>query len=249
MDADKANETICKGRMKPILYYVPVIHVISDLGSLGPIIERRRREICPGDHWDRHKAVVEQFWNGIAAYFRAMNARNLKIYQDGMMTDGELGLKIIREGAASGSRNHQVVLDLLERGARLQKTEDIDLLKEEYHRTLMLAQRQSRWESIAASLGRKAAGDDILDKRDRFMAETLTETLRDGEKGVLFVGAFHDVLKHLAGARMDIRKVKDPVKVREYFHVLLTCVDDRTFEALVDYMVKPPGQCSECGGQ
>lgn len=226
--------------MNRILYYVPVVHGVADLGSLGPIIEKRRREACSWDHWERHRGVVEGFWTGIAAFFRAMDAQGLKIYQDGMMTDGDLGLRIVREGAASGSRNHQVVLDLVERGAVLQKTEDIGLLKQEYQRALKLAQRQSPWENIAASLGVKALGDEILEKRDQYMAEILASSLKEGERGTLFVGAFHDVLKHLAPSIIDVRQIKDAARVRHYLRALLTCSNEREFEGLAAYMVKPP---------
>jgi hypothetical protein len=226
--------------MKPLLYHVPVVHGVSDLGSLGPMIERRRREVCPGNRWNRHKAVVDRFWNGIDAFFQIIDARGLKIYQDGMMSGGALGLKIIREGAATGSRNHQVVLDLLQRGACLQPTEDIGLLKLEYQRVLELARRQSHYESTAALLGYKAAGDQILEKRDRFVAQTIGATLKPAERGVLFMGAFHDVTRYLSDASMEIRQVKDPVKMRRYLYALIGCVDDRTFEDLATEMMTPP---------
>jgi hypothetical protein len=228
--------------MKPLLYHVPVVHGASDLGSLGPMIERRRQEVCPRNRWKRHKAIVDQFWNGITVFFQTIDALGLKIYQDGMVSGGELGLRIIREGAASGSRNHQVVLDLLQRGALLQPTEDIELLKQEYRRALDLARRHSHYESLAALLGYKTAGEQILEKRDRFIAEAVLATLRPGERGVLFMGAFHDVTRHLKDASIEIRQVKDAVKIRQYLYALLGCVDDRTFENLATELTAPP-QC------
>jgi hypothetical protein len=226
--------------MIQVLYYVPVVHGVSDLGTLAPMIERKRREISPGDHWARHRGIVERFWEGIATYFQSMDAQNLKVYQDGMMTDGDLGLRIVREGAATGSRNYQVVLDLLNRGAILQKTEDVDLLKEEYRRIEELSRKQSRYENIAALLGYKVTGDDLLEKRDRFIADAISSTLTDGEKGVLFIGAFHDVLKYLDRVLMDIRKVKNPVRVRQYLHALITGPGSHDFETLVSYMTERP---------
>ena len=218
------------------LLYVPVIHVDPDLGSIASTIDKRSAEICGRQRWDQHKQAVMAFWDAIDSYFKKPNARNLKIYQDGLMADGELGQKIIEEGAKNGSRNYQIVLDLMRRGGEIRKTEDVALLKEEYKRILKLAQTRSIWERIMAYIGYRFHKDRLMEKRDRFIAETIGETLRNGETGVLFMGAFHDVTPYLA-EDIHIEEVKNPQKVKDYFKTLISGGDEKKFNELAEYLV------------
>lgn len=217
------------------LLYVPVIHVDPDLGSIASAIDKRSAEICGSQHWEKHKQTVTIFWDEIEKYFKSLDARNLRIYQDGLMADGELGHKIIQEGAKKGSRNYQIVLDLIKRGGEIRKTEDIELLKEEYGRILKLAQTKSLWERTTAYIGYRLHKDSLMDKRDRFIARTINETLKEKESGVLFIGAFHDVIPYLAN-EIEIEEVKNREKVRDYFKVLISRGDERKFEQLAEYL-------------
>ncbi len=219
------------------LLYVPVIHVDSDLGSIAPAIDKRSTEICGREHWEKHKQVVTAFWNQIEKYFKKLNAGNLKIYQDGLMADGEHGQKIIEEGAQKGSRNYRIVLDLINRGGEIRKTEDIELLKEEYARILKLAQSKSLWERTTAYIGYRFRRDKIMENRDRFIANTINQTLKEGERGVLFIGAFHDVTPYLA-EDIHVEEVKNPQKVRDYFRTLISGGDEKKFDELSKYLVQ-----------
>ena len=125
------------------LLYVPVIHLESDMGGIATTIDKRSADVCGRQRWEKHKQTVTTFWDQIEGYFKKLDAMNLKIYQDGLLADGELGQKIIREGARQGSRNYQIVLDLINNGGEIRKTEDIALLKEEYARILKLSQSKS----------------------------------------------------------------------------------------------------------
>jgi hypothetical protein len=219
------------------LLYVPVIHVDSDLGSIAPAIDKRSTEICGREHWEKHKQVVTAFWDQIEKYFKKLNAGNLKIYQDGLMADEELGQKIIEEGAQKGSRNYRIVLDLINSGGEIRKTEDIELLKEEYARILKLAQSKSLWERTTAYIGYRFRRDKLMDKRDRFIADTINQTLKEGERGVLFIGAFHDVTPYLA-EDIHVEEVKNPQKVRDYFRTLISGGDEEKFDELSKYLVQ-----------
>ena len=218
------------------LLYVPVIHVESDLGSIASAIDKRSAEICGKQRWEKHKQTVTTFWDEIEEYFKELDSTNLKIYQDGLMADGELGQKIIMEGAKKGSRNYQIVLDLIKRGGEIRKTEDIALLKEEYGRILKLAQTKSLWEKTTAYIGYRFHKDRLMEKRDRFIATTINETLKEEESGVLFIGAFHDVISHLA-KEIVVEEVKNREKVRDYFKVLISGGDERKFEQLAEYLI------------
>ena len=217
------------------LIYVPVIHVESDLGSIAPVIDKRSAEVCGKERWEKHKQVIITFWDGIEEYFRKLDAGNLRIYQDGLMADGELGRKIIEEGARRGSKNHQIVLDLVKRGAEIRKTEDVALLKEEYSRILKLAQSKSLWEKTTAYIGYRFHKDRLMEKRDSFIAETINETLKEKERGILFIGAFHDVFSYLA-ADIEVKEVKSREKVRDYFRLLISGGNEEKFDQLADYL-------------
>lgn len=218
------------------LLYVPIIHIDSDLGSIAPTIDKRSAEICGRERWEKHKQIVTTFWNEIEEYFKKLDPTNLKIYQDGLMADGELGQKIIEEGAKRESKNYQVVLDLVERGGEIRKTEDVELLKEEYGRILKLAQTKSPWEKTTAHIGYRSQGDKLMDKRDRFIAKTINETLKGEEAGVLFMGAFHDVITHLADD-IAVEEVKKREKVRDYFKMLTSGGDEEKFNELAEYLM------------
>jgi len=233
------------------LLYVPVIHVESDLGSIASAIDKRSAEICGRKRWEKHKQTVTIFWDEIEEYFKKLDSTNLKIYQDGLMADGELGQKIIMEGAKKGSRNYQIVLDLIKRGGEIRKTEDIALLKEEYGRILKLAQTKSLWERTTAYIGYRLHKDSLMEKRDKFIATTINETLKEEETGVLFIGAYHDVFPHLV-KDVEVKEVKNREKVKGYFKVLISGGDERKFEQLAEYLVqspRPPRLSESDGGQ
>ena len=218
------------------LLYVPVIHLDPDLGSVAPAIDKRSTQICGRERWKKHKQIVTTFWDNIEEYFKNLNADNLKIYQDGLMIDGELGQKIIEEGAQKGSRNYQIVLDLIGRGSEIRKTEDIALLKEEYDRILKLAQSKSLWDRTTAYIGYRFHRDKLMDKRDRFIADTINQTLKEAETGALFIGAYHDVLSLLA-KDIAIEEVKKREKVKAYFKMLISGGNEERFNELAEYLV------------
>ena len=219
------------------LIYVPVIHVESDLGSIAPEIDKKSAEVCGKERWEKHKQTVVTFWDVIEGFFRKLDAGNLKIYQDGLMAGGDLGRRIVEEGANRGSRNYQIVLDLMKRGAEIRKTEDVELLKEELNQILRIAQNSSAWEKTVAHIGKEVDRKTLLEKRDRFIAKTINETLTGEESGVLFIGAFHDVVPKLS-EDIKVQEVKSRKKVKDYFNILISGGNDKKFEELASYLVQ-----------
>ncbi|MBL7171634.1 MAG: hypothetical protein ISS68_02220 [Desulfobacteraceae bacterium] len=218
------------------LLYIPIIHEDADLGSVAASIGKRSLEICGKERWEQHKEIVTVFWDKISAYFREIEPVGLGIYQDGLMADGELGRRIIEEGAKKGSRNYQVVLDLIKRGGEIRKTEDITLLKKEFHRILQLVQTDPDQEKNSAAIQARLDGQRLLKERDRFIAKTINKTLKEQETGVLFLGAFHDILSQLADD-IEVREVKSARKVKDYFTSLISGADNKKFNQLAAYLV------------
>ena len=124
------------------LIYVPIIHTSADLGSLAKDVAKRGISDLGKDLWEKHRKTVDGFWDVISEHFNSINVSGMKIYQDGMVANGEIGQKIIEEGIKAGSKNYKLVLKLLERRAILVKTEDFNLVKEERDRLLTIIQAQ-----------------------------------------------------------------------------------------------------------
>lgn len=213
------------------LLYVPVIHQEADLGSLGPALDRASAALYGEARWAQHKDTVDRFWQAIEEALRPLEGASLKIYQDGLVAEGEMGQKIVAEAARRGSRNHQIVLDLLRRGAELRLTEDVALLLEERQRLLDLAQPPSTPTGPPPP-------PPLTEERDRFVARRINDTLREGETGILFMGAYHDIPAHLA-QDIVIKALKGQDKVRAYFQELLAEGNEVRLGLLAGYLAAP----------
>ncbi|MBI4612514.1 MAG: hypothetical protein HY720_02790 [Planctomycetes bacterium] len=176
------------------LILVPVVHTPADMGSLAGVVSLAYRARCGTGGWQRHRRAVEEMWRGIEARIEWLHLdwRRVKLYQDGLPVCGSEGT-IVRDLAEAGSRNHQIVLRLVERGAVLIGTESPELLVEEY----ALARRQLAGAACPETSERAGNGGDgaasILARRDLFIARRIDETLMEGETGILFVGMLHQV--------------------------------------------------------
>ena len=98
-----------------LLIYIPVIHTSADLGSLAKDVTKRGITELGEEVWKEHMKRVEGFWDVISHYFDSMDVSGMKIYQDGMVADGEVGQKIVEEGIKSGSKNYEIISKLLQK--------------------------------------------------------------------------------------------------------------------------------------
>ncbi len=220
------------------LLYVPAIHMESDLGSVASALDRDSASWYGEKRWAKHKETIARFWERIADYFATVDASRLKIYQDGLPTDGELGRKVVGEAARRGSKNHQIILSLLARGAEIRKTEDPALLKEEYEYITRLTQPDSAVEKSVTRIKYERRKSQLTKERDEFIAMTIAETLQEGETGVLFMGSYHDVLQHLP-RDIVVEYVKDRHKVNAYFKALISGEDGEQLVQLAEYLTSP----------
>jgi len=201
------------------LIYVPIIHTSADLGSLAKEVAKRGVANLGQELWDRHRRTVEGFWDVISDYFNSIDVKGMKIYQDGMVAEEEVGRKIAEDTAKAGSKNYQLILKLLEQGAVLVKTEEFQLVKKEYERLHAIARAQSVAQKIIAFMKYKLVKTTLLNKRDRFIAERIDRTLKAGETAILFIGAFHNIKARLSKT-IQIKEIKDTAKVRKYQKLL-----------------------------
>jgi len=219
------------------LILVPVIHTSADLGSLAKEVTGRGIAVLGEEAWEKHTAVVEKFWNKISDYFNSIDVSGMKIYQDGMIAEGEIGQKIVEESAKAGSRNYELVSRLLKRGAILVKTEDFKLVKEERDLLVALTQAKSMTHKLIAFIKYKLVKDKLLNKRDEFIAKRIDESLAQEATGVLFIGAYHNIEKWLPGS-IRVREIKEARKVKEYQRLLPFChKHKKQFDELTNHLI------------
>lgn len=217
---------------------MPVIHVGSDMGSLAKPLGSRRLDVMGRERWELHQQVITRYWQQVETWCLSLEAPLLAIYQDGLLADGDLGRKIIQENAAKGSVNFGIVNRLMEKGAKIRKTEDVLLLKEEYSRALRQAQTPSPWDRMTACVGCRFDKDDLMERRDHYIAQTINRTLSIDEIGLLFIGAFHDIIPILADD-ISVHEIKNRHQIMAYYHELLTGRDDRQVRILAEYLNAP----------
>lgn len=209
------------------------------MGTLAQAIERRGIVALGKDFWLRHKETVTRFWDSIAEFFDCLEAEGVKIYQDGLIADGEMGMRIVEEGVREGSKNYEIISGLLKREASLVRTEDLPLVKKEYDSLNRIVRSRSSGSKIIASLRYQLLQDKLLKERDDFIGRRINETLSDGETGILFIGAYHNVLPKLPGD-IDINEVKKLEKIKEYQNLLSSPArDERRFKQLAEYLISP----------
>jgi len=219
------------------LIYVPVIHSSADLGSIAKEVTKRGIADLGQELWEKHRRTVEGFWKAISDYFDSIDVEGVKIYQDGMVADGKVGQKIADDTAKAGSKNYELILRLLQRGAVLMKTEDFKLVKREYDKLRAITEAKSITRKILAFIKYKLAKTILLNRRDTFIAERIDQTLKTDEKAILFIGAFHDIKKRLPKS-IQIKELKDAAKVKKYQKLLPFYNTNRTkFDELGKYLM------------
>jgi len=221
------------------LIYVPIIHSSADLGSLAKDVNKKGIANLGREVWEKHRETIEGFWNAISNHFNSIKVSERKIYQDGMVADGEIGDKIIEEGIKSGSKNYQLLSRLLKRGAILVRTEDLNLVKQERDRLLKITKAKTTAGKLFGFAIYKLTKNRLLSKRDNFITKRIDETLNQGETGVIFIGAYHDIKKRLP-KDIQIIEIKDVDKVREYQRLLPFYNRNKSrFEELGKYLISP----------
>ncbi|HBM16056.1 MAG TPA: hypothetical protein DD381_06925 [Lentisphaeria bacterium] len=219
------------------LILVPVIHSSADLGSLAKDVAKKGIADLGEDVWERHIQTIEGFWNAIIEYFNSLDVSGIKIYQDGMVAEGEMGHRIVEDCAKAGSRNYQLLFSLLNRGAVLQKTEDLKLVMKERDKLLSITKAKSNIHKILAFIKYKFTKAKLLNKRDHFIANRIKETLKPQEKGILFIGASHNIKSKL-NSDIQLKEVKDAQKIKQYQQLLLCKNKHKTsFEELGRYLI------------
>lgn len=219
------------------LIYVPIIHTDPDLGSLASDIEEKAVRIL-GERWQEHKKTVRRYWHEIMRYFENRDVKGLRIFQDGLAVGGTAAEAMTSKLAQTGSPNFGLLKRLVSRGAILEKTEDVALLKQEYQLTKDLVAKKNLVSAIFAFLNYKLKKGWLLKTRDEFIAKQINQNLKEGGTGVCFLGAYHQVLPKLS---KDIKVLlfKNPDRVEEYYQLLSSSRKIGEINGLARYLTKP----------
>ena len=134
------------------MIYFPIIHTQADMGVLREAVDRATLEKVGRAGWSRKMAAIDKIWTEIedAIDGLGLSFDRVRLYQDGLPVCGR-EVEIVRELAQAGSRNHQLLLRLMEKGASLMGTESGDLLVQEYQSARQsLTARPPRSQGVAA---------------------------------------------------------------------------------------------------
>jgi len=175
------------------LIHVPIVHSQADMGPIQDRVRQAYIEKGGEQAWKASREAVAEFWNAIenAMDRIRLDYTKLRLYQDGLPVCG-LEEKIVRDLAQQGGANYRILLKLTGRGAKLEGTEDPDLLRKEYE--LIMAGVHADAGSLGANTDKDGIAEvfrDLLDRRDHFIAQRIDRTLQAGETGILFLGALH----------------------------------------------------------
>ena len=166
------------------LFYIPIVHTPEDLGS--HLAEAKREYIAKYGltKWREHIEAVDKFWRELSGILLDLpvDHTKMKLYQDGLPVFGR-EMELIEELAGNGNRNYQLLLELVKKGATVVGSEDPELLIEERDRLI--------------KNGANGSYDGLMARRDEYIAQRIASTLKDGEMGLLFMGALHRVVDKL----------------------------------------------------
>ena len=202
------------------LIYVPVLHTRKEAGEILLSLKEGEAKVSADTQSAEQEKSVREMWDGIQEKIQKINISyiSLRIYQDAMPVCGrerEIALKL----AQNGSRNHELILDLVKKGAKLEGTEDPNLLIKEYDNLSQLISKASvSTQNYRDSLSEyKEKGAKLMKQRDTFIAERIKSTLKEGETPLVFMGVRHELEKLLQSSfainyiiyRLPFKKVRD----------------------------------------
>jgi hypothetical protein len=194
------------------LLYFPIIHNLADMGDLQEDIRRATILKLGEKGWKNKVYIVEKMWTKIQQFVDnlALSYEKVRLYQDGLPVCGR-ETEIVKKLAQAGSRNHQILLILMERGAKIMGTESAELLVEEYDLAKQTLATGNAPKAVRLESREKALGEILLSKRDQFIGDRINRTLGEKETGILFLGMLHSLKNILDPDICVIYPVHQPV--------------------------------------
>lgn len=181
------------------LIVIRIIHTPADMGSMKDGLEKDGILKIGRQRWEENQRKIEKFWDEAEAEVLTLDLdkSKIRIYQDGLPVAGEMGERIVRETAERGSRNYDIIANLMDLGAKIEATESTELLRQEYGLIKGFVEAKSPEERATAEERYNQVKDELMEKRDSFIAKAIGSSLLEGEIGLLFIGAYHNVVPKL----------------------------------------------------
>jgi len=181
------------------LFYISIIHTPDDFGSYSAEVEKQYIAIYGISKWHEHIKIVGNFWEYLREALLALplDYKNVKLYQDSLPICSQ-ELEIVEHLAQNGNINYQILLELVKKGAMVMGSEEPKLLIEERNR---ITENRVTQTNIY---------DDLMERRDSYIAQRINTSLNDGELGILFIGALHRVAEKLPN---DIQVIIFPEQI------------------------------------
>ncbi|MCF7888934.1 MAG: hypothetical protein K9L78_02340 [Victivallales bacterium] len=174
------------------IIYIPIVHSEDDMGSLAEFVKKEYERKISRKQWQQHNITVKKLWVEIRDCVLDLNLNwgKSRIYQDGLPICGK-ELIITKELAGKGSFNHKLIIELHQKGAQIEGTEDSELLLADYNHIIMIARAKNLNERDKLIGKYSKVSAELLSKRDQFIADRIDKTLKKGETGILFLGLLH----------------------------------------------------------
>ncbi len=173
------------------LIWIPIVHTQADLGSMAGAVRRLHIQKVGRHKWEQRRQAVENSWADIRLYVEGLDLpwTQVRLYQDGLPVCGH-EREIVESLAQAGSLNHQLLLELVNKGATLVGTESPQLLREEYE---LAGQTLKTLNAGRPDLDRRQQqrGQTLLQERDLYIGARIDQTLAPGDTGLLFLGLLH----------------------------------------------------------
>lgn len=176
------------------LIWVPVIHSEADLGSASGPVKGLYVRLTGRSGWNNHVKKIDRIWQAVRKEIQALNLdyAKVRLYQDGLPDCGHEE-RIVRDLAKAGSQNHQILVELMEKGAQITGTESPELVLEEYELTRQVLVSMEAGRPDALGEHQLELSRLILEKRDRYIGARIGKTLEAGETGIIFLGLLHSL--------------------------------------------------------
>lgn len=184
------------------IYHVPIVHSFEELDELAA---NCLKESFGKETSNKFNKLIKEYWREIEGwlYTTIGNFNNVIIYQDSfplMSRRGALRYFTAVFKECPTCPNYIVIQKLLDKGAVLEGTESIRLLRVFEMMIAEMIKNPHTYEFYERFLF------DIAHLRDRFIARRIVATLPEGGRGILFMGINHDVADQL-------RKISKEIKI------------------------------------
>lgn len=107
------------------LVYIRIVHTSAYMGSLSKKLQEETIFRIVRDKWEENQKRILKFWDELEKDLLGLklDLEHTKIYQDGLPSGGEMGMKIVHAASKLGSQNYRLIEKLVENKAQIVDTE------------------------------------------------------------------------------------------------------------------------------